>query len=107
MRRPRPGALVPDPWDDYHRRDLDDRTWKRHRTIRYRVKDPGCERETRPKVIYDSPWFERRYWYYDIKRPGRLIQFRVRFAYRRHKDASGLTAKHSPSTRHQHCPSDA
>ena len=85
MPRPRSGALVPDPWDDYCRRDLDDRTWKRHRTIRYRVKCPGRARETRPKVIYDSPWFEKRYWYFGLSRPGRLIQFRVRFAYRRHK----------------------
>ncbi len=90
MRRPRAGALVPDPWDDYHRHDLDDRTWKRHQQIRYRVKDVRCGRATRPKVIYDSPWFEKRYWYFDLKRPGRLIQFRVRFAYRRHKDAIEL-----------------
>ena len=85
MRRPRAGALVPDPWDDYFRRDLDDRTWKRHRRIRYRVKYPGRAREARPKVIYDSPWFEKRYWYFGLARPGRLVQFRVRFAYRRHK----------------------
>jgi hypothetical protein len=107
MRRPRAGALVPDPWDDYYRRDLDDRTWKRHRAIRYRVKYqvkyPGCASETRLKVIDHSPWFEKRYWYFGLPRPGRLIQFRVRFAYRRHKAASKITVKHSPSTRHQHC----
>lgn len=107
MRRPRAGALVPDPWDDYYRRDLDDRSWKRHRTIRYRVKYPECASETCLKVIYHSPWVEGRHWYFGPARPRRLIQFRVRFAYRRHKAASKTTVKHSPSTRHQHCSSDA
>jgi len=60
MRRPRGGALVPDPWDDYCRRDVYDRTWKRHRAMHYKLNRQGCEHESRPKVSYDSPWVEMR-----------------------------------------------
>lgn len=81
LRRPRAGALVPDPWDDIARHDCDDRNWKRHRVTAYRMKAAPRPRQARASVSYDSPWHEtRQFWH-----RGMLRQFRVRLAYRRHK----------------------
>ena len=85
MRGPRSGALVPDPWDDYWRRDVYDRSWKRCRVKRYRDKVPAAVCDRRVRVIYDSPWIELRYCLFGIMRSGGRVQFRVRLAYRRHK----------------------
>jgi hypothetical protein len=85
MHRPRGGALVPDPWDDYFRYDLDDRTSKRHRATRYRSERTPPNRNPLPHVMYDSSWMERRYCY-GVSPSDRRIQFRVRFAYRRHRE---------------------
>jgi hypothetical protein len=83
---PRAGALVPDPWDDYSRRDLDDRSWKRHRLTRYKLNRRRFAKRPRSKVVYESPWIERGRCNFGFMNSGCLVQFRVRLSYRRHRE---------------------
>lgn len=55
---------IPDPWDDFPRKDQDDRGWKRHRKTQYRVKTPHTKIH-HPKVKYNSDWcYCGRYFHY-------------------------------------------
>jgi hypothetical protein len=78
-------SKIPDPWDDYPRRDAYDRSWKRHRKTKYRAPQLPTQKRARP---YDTPWTIRRgrYAWVSPRRCDQLrVRYRVRESYRRHK----------------------
>jgi hypothetical protein len=90
---------IPDPWDDYPRKDQSDRCWKRFRKTQYKSHRPKKTPTRRPKIVYDSPDIFLGRWacYYleqfngdfnAIRRElrhyshrGRIVKYRVRLSY--------------------------
>jgi hypothetical protein len=93
-------SKIPDPWEDFPRKDAYDRSWKRHRKEQYRAKTE--RRRARPekvKVTYDTPYvvmrnryvwlpYTRQYGeaHFTRRRRGHPWgRYRVRESYRRHR----------------------
>jgi hypothetical protein len=81
LQRPRDGARIPDPWDDYGRSDLGHHCWKPHRKTQYRIKPPARIAQLRLRVTYDTPWVvDYRHWF---RGDGARFRYRVRLKYQR------------------------
>ena len=97
-------SKIPDPWDDYVRKDLYDRSWKRFRETQYRVKGEPKQARSKVKVTYDTHWVEHcgryawipytRKWgdshYTKLRRGHPFVRYRVRESYRRHRVDKGV-----------------